>query len=1152
MLLLRCVYLIFLLVRPSTSQGPFLENDTLIVPESPSRDRHRLKEKPLLLPVFRLDQLGDATLLAPDGKGPHCRRKAKCEYVNSTMCLGAKLPYSYTTLDLMGLTQEQMQEKLQFWTALKHVPRCWAVIQPLLCALYMPRCDNDRNEVDLPSQEMCKMAMGPCRILELERGWTSPLRCEDTNRFPATCKNDAREVRFNTTAECLTPLVPTDNPSAFYEGTEGCGLQCANPMFTPDEHRQIHELIAWAGGLCAAVNFFTIASFLIDWRSANKYPALIIFYINCCFFVVCVGFLAQFMPGAREGIVCRKDGTLRMSEPSAGENLSCVIVFVLIYYSLMAACVWFVILAYAWHLSFRALGKIQDRIDKKGAYFHLVAWSLPLVLTITTMAVGEIDANSEMGICFVGYMNPAARGGLLLGPVAAFFSAGAYFLMRGLITLIKVKINSHEIISERASAKIRETIVRMGFFTLFTFVFVVATFVVHVYEFQHRRSWRESFRTFMICKIMRSGGVLTDGVGLTGHGDCRMEVRPSLAMVQLHLLALFAAGVVMSSWVWTSSTVDTWIRFFKRKFTREEEEEEEPVKMKKHKVIAQVFAKRQAFNRAGRISISFHSTHDDPVGLNFELNSAASQDMSTTWAAALPKLVTRRGALIGPATGSISSQYSDFSHGVRRVSLDSRRQSLDSQLSAALGEFTAGRKAGCTPVPPLTSLGVSGGRVKPRHKRKKHHVRRSRIGLYSRRGSTTSQESQLGTQILSTLGIGNPSIPSFVPNLKRRTGNAGLNDDQILPSALTARGMFGIPYQSDVTDDDAPQALSLVTKISPIDKKGEEMKNAVALTEIKTTSDPKHDSNNRMPSKCQDKVSGDNHEGGGRNSKSSGLHMTHMTHNGRSRNSSLESRSSVSPDRKVGSGSYERNGEMNGGNRKCGRRSRDRISDEDFGSKLKLLNSKELRQENAKETKTHHGKKYSKVKSSNRPGSDCSSGSEEEHDENHVQELTKSKRSSLRNSNEFRKTPVKNDSIKIDVDNEDDLSEVSSASYSHEISRLGLKSSLSGISTGPSKHVTISVLRQAREVATQTSLESGLNEIDNIEKERSKFITGTQTSHNSISGSVKSENNYNDITSNLSHNLTVQERERKISRPKSNDGGRRKSSTELVRNPNLA
>lgn len=67
-------------------------------------------------------------------------------------------------------------------------------------------------------------------------------------------------MRFNTTAQCLPPLVPTDNPSAFYEGTEGCGLQCANPMFNPDEHRQIHDLIAWAGGICMAVNLFTVVS----------------------------------------------------------------------------------------------------------------------------------------------------------------------------------------------------------------------------------------------------------------------------------------------------------------------------------------------------------------------------------------------------------------------------------------------------------------------------------------------------------------------------------------------------------------------------------------------------------------------------------------------------------------------------------------------------------------------------------------------------------------------------------------------------------------------------------------------------------------------------------------------------------------------------
>ena len=37
-----------------------------------------------------------------------------------------------------------------FWQNLKSVPKCWAVIQPFLCALYMPRCDN--GMVELPSQ----------------------------------------------------------------------------------------------------------------------------------------------------------------------------------------------------------------------------------------------------------------------------------------------------------------------------------------------------------------------------------------------------------------------------------------------------------------------------------------------------------------------------------------------------------------------------------------------------------------------------------------------------------------------------------------------------------------------------------------------------------------------------------------------------------------------------------------------------------------------------------------------------------------------------------------------------------------------------------------------------------------------------------------
>ncbi|KAG7209538.1 hypothetical protein KM043_015618 [Ampulex compressa] len=722
--------------------------------------RHRIKDSSYLLD--RYPGIGE---LPPDSS--NCHRSAKCVQMQRSTCMGTRLPYTTTTLDLIPehTTQELIEERLHILQGLRHIPKCWAVVQPLLCSIFMPKCVNDT--VDLPSQEMCKMVSGPCRILFNHTIWPAFVKCENTELFPRLCKNDVRELKFNISGKCLRPLVPTDNALSIFEGVEGCGTQCDDPLFTPDEHKQIHSFIAWTAGICCSFNFFTVVTFLIDWRSANKYPALVIFYINCCFMMSCIGWLAQFTPGSREVIVCRKDGTLRMSEPS-GENLSCVVVFVLVYYSLMAAMVWFVILTYAWHMSFQALGKIQDRIDKKGAYFHLIAWCLPLVLTVTIMALGEIDGNSVTGICFVGYTNHAVRAWFLLGPVLVVLLVGGYFLSRGLITLIRLKISSHEIISERASSKIRETIVRMGLFSIFTFAAVVVTFYCHIYEFQHSWKWQQSFRNYMICSITTKYSDVS---------ECKMEIRPSAGKLQLHLLSPFFAGILMSSWVWTGSTVDTWIRFLRRTFNCESEE---PIRLKKHKVIAQAFAKRKTFNNAGRLSISFHNTHEDPVGLNFDLNSVASQDFSSTWAAALPKLVTRRGALVGGTTGSVSSNRrnsvdSEISFSVRRVSVESRRNSLDSQISVQIAELKTTRKV----------AGSSRGR-RGKRRRDFGKSRSGKVGPLFRRGSTTSQESQLGAQILSALTIGGGASkvpPIQVPNMKRRSASAGL-DDRALNSKM--------------------------------------------------------------------------------------------------------------------------------------------------------------------------------------------------------------------------------------------------------------------------------------------------------------------------------------------------------------------------------
>ncbi|XP_035689838.1 smoothened homolog [Branchiostoma floridae] len=148
---------------------------------------------------------------------------------------------------------------------------------------------------------------------------TLPLQAEETTeRMEVEVEDESTlvgPVADSCTGGCERPLVETDNEKSFYEGVEGCGIQCQNPLFTDAEHERIHKFIAGFGAVTVVFTFFTLATFLVDWKNSSRYPALILFYINGCFFVGSIGWLAQFSEGARDDIVCRSDGTMRIAEP---------------------------------------------------------------------------------------------------------------------------------------------------------------------------------------------------------------------------------------------------------------------------------------------------------------------------------------------------------------------------------------------------------------------------------------------------------------------------------------------------------------------------------------------------------------------------------------------------------------------------------------------------------------------------------------------------------------------------------------------------------------------------------------------------------------------------------------------------------------------
>lgn len=596
----------------------------------------------MLLLFVLLEIQGSGAVLSANGTllyGDKCKKTATCEALKYNTCLGSPLPYAYTSLVLAedSSTQEEAFEKLTMWSGLRNAPRCWSVIQPLLCAVYMPKCENGR--VELPGQSLCAATRGPCSIVDRERGWPHFLTCD---KFPIGCSNEVQKLKFNTSGQCEAPLVKTDIQSSWYKDVEGCGIQCDNPLFTEEEHSDMHRYIAVFGSVTLLCTFFTLATFLADWKNSNRYPAVILFYINACFFVGSIGWLAQFLDGARKEIVCKSDNTMRLGEPSSSETLSCVTIFIIVYYSLMSGVIWFVMLTYAWHTSFKALGTTHQPLSGRTSYFHMVTWSIPFVLTVAILAIAEVDGDSVSGICFVGYKNYMYRAGFVLAPIGVVLVVGGYFLIRGVMTLFSIKSNHPGLLSEKAASKINETMLRLGIFGFLAFGFVLITFGCHFYDFFNQAEWERSFREFVLCEANVTIASQTN----KPLPECTIKNRPSLMVEKINLFSMFGTGIAMSTWVWTKATILIWKRTWFKIIGRSDNE---PKRIKKSKMIAKAFAMRKELhqNPEKELSFSMHTvSHDCPVaGINFEINEP-SNDMSSAWAQHVTKMVARRGAIL--------------------------------------------------------------------------------------------------------------------------------------------------------------------------------------------------------------------------------------------------------------------------------------------------------------------------------------------------------------------------------------------------------------------------------------------------------------------------------------------------------------------------
>ena len=763
-------------------------------------------ESPLLPTVKNLKQRSPESSLPAELQlaedGGDCQTESTCRTEEELTCFGTRLPYSASGPSLTNTSEAD-------WVGLQSIPACWATVQPLLCSVLHPKCDPDQGTSHLVPRLLCRAAVRPCRVLTSIQELPSFLDCNNNKIFSDSCDPGRRQTeraKFSLNTTCVAPLVRTQTESAYWPEIEECGLRCQSPVLSSSEYITVHSFIAGAATLSLLCSLFAVFTFFVDWKGGSCYPARAIFYLNLCFVMVNVGWLAQFLgSGARDDIVCRRDGVSRHSEPGAGENLSCVVIFILVYYFSQAAGVWVVVVSYTWHLTLSLASqptKVRAMLSKRAPYFHIAAWSLPAVLTIIILATNKVSGSYTTGICFVGYNSVLDQAVLVYLPLSCALAGAGLFTVKSVRLLCDILREVRKgVLPAEGGGKVRRTVVRILIFSLTVSLCLLTAIICFLYRVSRESDWAAALQDLVLCNVRHQLGQHSE--------QCGMGTKPSTVLIQLELLTVFTVAVLSSSWVWTRNSLNNWSLAVRQLVTKQER----PVRIHKHQLIAQAFAKRAELQANGRLSLNFQSCHEDPLGLGLEVTPESSQ-ASDGWAAALPHLIQRRGGLcgadqLGLVPGTRRNSLDSVSNISRSVSIRSSRFSWFGSRKGSSASNMSIQQSDLERLQSIYDEAVKSNKKRSKRDFFKSHKYKMRpwSRSTSRRNSITSRASENSSSIFSQYSTS--IFSAITPGVALDPKKLKTKNKFSLPSPGRSRDFGGghLPSVAALADDPGYQEL---------------------------------------------------------------------------------------------------------------------------------------------------------------------------------------------------------------------------------------------------------------------------------------------------------------------------------------------------------
>ena len=413
-----------------------------------------------------------------------------------------------------------------------------------ICAATYPYCIAQTNTLRYPCRDMCMRVKKECSVVESLLNTVDIFKCE-TYPIGGRCipQDEAliaiREAGF---------LPPEENQGTG-SGTSynnSCQLQ-DTAYFTNSSKDFAKGWIATWATFCFVSTLITLLTFLID-RSRFGYPWRPIVYLALCYNIHSFGYYLSLLIGS-DTVICPNDSIVRTRSSWTWQHTPCVLVFIFLYSSMMAFTLWWLVLTFNWFLA-TALKWSNEATARLAPFYHALAWSFPLLMTIILLSTRLPAADELTGTCFIVRDDTDASFiALLLAvilPLCLILVTGCVLIVIGFVDVLKIRSFVKQ--SGRKTGDLEKLMLRIGIFVVIYIVPALIVISAYIYELDSRSNWRRVSQT---------------------KDSCSNCTEPNVGIFMARVFFQLIVGILSGCWIWTKKTAESWKMFFCRLMRRD-------------------------------------------------------------------------------------------------------------------------------------------------------------------------------------------------------------------------------------------------------------------------------------------------------------------------------------------------------------------------------------------------------------------------------------------------------------------------------------------------------------------------------------------------------------------------------------------------------